>query len=70
ALAARLKQDGSYDAHFQMRAAVEPPQPETVIKRFHYALAIGDRAQAQRLLDDAGKDGVVLPQLLGRQLKS
>jgi hypothetical protein len=69
ALAARVKQDASYDAYFQMRAAVEPPQPETVIKRFHHALAIGDRAQAQRLLDDARKDGIVLPELLGRQLK-
>jgi len=70
ALAVRLKQDGSYDAYLQLIAAIAPPQAETVIKRFHYALALGDHAQAQRVLDDARKDGVVLPELLGRQLKS
>ncbi len=67
-LAGRLKQDTSYGAYYQMRAAVESPRPETVIQRIHYALAIGDRAQAQRLLDDARKDGVVLPELVSRQL--
>jgi len=69
-LSIRLKQDSTYDAYYQMSAAVESPQPDSVIKRYQYALAIGDRAQAQRLLEDARKDGVVLPEVLGRQIKS
>ncbi|HEY9027258.1 MAG TPA: hypothetical protein VIP05_23400 [Burkholderiaceae bacterium] len=69
ALSVRLKQDATYPAYFQMSAAVESPQPEAVIKRYQYALATGDRAQAQRLLDEARQDGVVLPALIGRQIK-
>jgi hypothetical protein len=69
-LAARLKQDATYDAYFQMTAAVDPPQPEGVIKHWQYARATGDGAGAQRLLDAARKDGVALPEMLGRQVKS
>ncbi|MFL6680912.1 MAG: hypothetical protein ACJ8IK_21415 [Burkholderiaceae bacterium] len=69
-LAARLKQDATYDAYFQMTAAVEPPQPEGVIKHYQYARATGDGAGAQRLLDAARKDGVALPEVLGRPVKS
>jgi hypothetical protein len=69
-LAARLKQDATYDAYFQMTDAVEPPQPEGVIKHYQYARATGDGAGAQRLLEAARKDGVALPEMLGRQVKS
>ncbi|RQP21248.1 hypothetical protein DZC73_28855 [Albitalea terrae] len=68
-LAARVKQDPTHDALIQLHMAVEPLQPETVIRRYHYALAISDRALAQRVLDEARKEGLELPDLLGRQLK-
>ena len=69
-LSARLKQDPTYEAYYQMSAAVETPQPENVLKRYQYAMSIGDTAQAQRVLDEARKDGVVLPELLARSIKS
>jgi hypothetical protein len=69
AMADRLKQDATYDAYFQMRAAVDAPRPESVIDRIQYALAVGDHAQAQRVLDEARKDGIVLPELVAQQLK-
>jgi hypothetical protein len=68
-LSARLKQDATFDAYYQLSAALNAAQPDAVIQRYQYALAIGDRAQAQRLLDEARKDGVELPDVLGRQLK-
>lgn len=69
-LSTRLKQDAALDAYFQMSDAVESPQPDAIIMRYQYALAIGDRARAQRLLEGARKDGVALPDVLGRQTKS
>ena len=68
-LSARLKQDATFDAYFQMSAAAEVPQLESVIRRWEYALSIGDAAQALRLLQQARQDGVALPDVLGRQLK-
>ena len=70
ALAPRLKQDATYDAYYDMINAVDIPRPESVIRQYQYALAIGDRARAQRVLDAARKAGVALPELLGRQLKA
>ena len=69
-LATRLKQDASFDAYYQMSAAVESARADSVISRYQYAMAIGDRAQAQRLLEAAHKDGVSLPAVLARQIKS
>jgi hypothetical protein len=69
-LTARLKQDAPLDAYYRMSAAVDTPQPDGVVNRYLYALSIGDRAQAQRVLQDARKDGVALPELLARQVKS
>jgi hypothetical protein len=68
-LATRLKQDATYDAYYQMSDAVEVPRPESAISRYQYALAIGDRARALRALEDARRDGVALPDVLGRQIK-
>lgn len=68
-LATRLRKDATYEAYYDMTWAVESPSAEAVIHRFQYALSIGDRAGAQHWLDQAHKDGVELPDLLGRQLK-
>ena len=69
ALATRLREDKAYPAYLQLRDAFEPHNAEATIAHYHYALAVGDRAQAQRVLDQARKAGVVLPEVLGRQLK-
>ncbi len=68
-LATRLRQDAAYAAQFQLRAAIEPANASTVVARYHYALANGDRSDAQRILDEARKAGIALPEVLGRQLK-
>ena len=70
ALATRLKRDPTFDAYFQMSAAVESPQPSAVISQYQYATAIGDPVRAQQVLQDARKHGVALPDLLERQIKS
>ena len=70
ALAARLLDSGAGAAQLDLAVAFSPRHPETVIERYHQALANGDRAQAQRALDDARKAGIAVPEVLGRQLKA
>jgi hypothetical protein len=70
ALAAQLPDSAAGAARLELAVAFSPRHPETVIERYHQALASGDRAQAQRALDDARKAGIALPEVLGRQLKA
>ena len=70
ALAARLLESGRGAAVLDLAAAFSPRHPETVIERYHQALLSGDRAAAQRALDEARKAGIAVPDVLGRQLKA
>jgi hypothetical protein len=69
-LVTRMQRDSVYADGLQLRAVFDPHAPETAIDRYHYALAIGNRSEAQRILDEARKAGIAFPEALGRQLKS
>ena len=68
-LANRLHDDGYFAAHLQVLAVFSPRDAEATIRLYHYALTSGDKVEAQRILDDARKGGIVLPEIVGRQLK-
>lgn len=68
-LVTRLRNDPGYAAYLQLKTAFEPRQASTVISRYHHALAIGDHAGAKQVLAEARKAGIVLPDVLGQQLK-
>jgi len=67
--ATRLRADPAYAAYLEVRSVFEPRQADAAIQRYQVALAGGDRAGAQRVLDETRRAGIALPELLGRQLK-
>lgn len=68
-LAARLRDDPSHAALVAMSSAFAPRHADSVVHRYHQALVGGARDQAQQVLDEARRAGVVLPEVLGQQLK-
>jgi hypothetical protein len=69
ALAARLREHPSHSAMIALTRAFAPRHADSVVDRYHLALAGGSRETAQKVLDEARRAGVALPDVLGQQLK-
>ncbi len=69
-MANRIQHDATYASRVLLTTAFEPNNLEEVIQHYLYVLAVGDKVQAQRVLDDARKASVALPTVMGTQLKA
>ncbi|HEX6704471.1 MAG TPA: hypothetical protein VF169_06895 [Albitalea sp.] len=69
ALAQQVRQDASHRIYVEMGEVYAPRHPETAVNRYFFELANGRRAQAVQALDEARRQGVALPELLGQRAR-